>query len=161
VQHKSKFILFIVSFFYVGLISKKIPGTLGSFAATIIAITLPKSTLLLFYISLALFVVGTKCSDVHITKYQCESDKDPGYIVIDEACGIFFGCAILFFASLTTTFDIVVNFLLFRLFDILKPFPIRNVEKYCKLHPKTVGFGIMIDDIMAAVIASVLQIIIS
>ncbi|MDR2667101.1 MAG: phosphatidylglycerophosphatase A [Holosporales bacterium] len=153
-----KLLLFIVSFFNIGLISKKMPGTLGSIAATGIAILLPKSAVLSLCISLGLFIIGVVCSNAYIAKYQRKSDKDPGYIVIDEACGIFFGYAILLFANLFTTLDIIINFLLFRLFDILKPFPIKNIEKHCKSHSKLIGFGIMIDDVLAIIIATILQI---
>ena len=55
-----------------------------------------------------------------------------------------------------TILFIVLGFILFRFFDILKPWPIRIIDQ--KVHG---GFGIMVDDVVAAVFAAiVLQIIV-
>ena len=55
-----------------------------------------------------------------------------------------------------TLLFVVLGFILFRFFDILKPWPIRIIDQ--KVHG---GFGIMVDDIVAAVFAAiVLQIIV-
>jgi phosphatidylglycerophosphatase A len=47
-------------------------------------------------------------------------------------------------------FPLILSFLLFRLFDIVKPYPIKKIENFPK------GWGIMMDDIAAAVYAGVL-----
>ena len=76
---------------------------------------------------------------------------DPGEVVIDELCGYLVamtGHAVSFPSILT-------GFLLFRLFDIWKPWPIRLVET--KL---TGGAAIMIDDVLAGICANVLGLII-
>ncbi|MDR0942455.1 MAG: phosphatidylglycerophosphatase A [Holosporales bacterium] len=156
---KRFWLLLIVSFFGTGLISKKMPGTIGSLFAMLIVIVLPRSPRLLFLISSILFIVGVLACDLYITKFKYESCKDPAYIVIDEACGIFFGCAVIYCFWLQSILAVFINFLLFRLFDILKPFPIKTIEDSLKRNSKTVGFGIMIDDILAAIFASALQII--
>jgi phosphatidylglycerophosphatase A len=79
--------------------------------------------------------------------YSSELKKtDPRQVVIDEAAGQF-----LVFLSITPDWTLlVIGFLLFRLFDILKPFPIRRLERLPG------GWGIMADDIAAALMAKAL-----
>jgi len=45
----------------------------------------------------------------------------------------------------------ITAFLLFRLFDIWKPFPIRHVDRWSKRTPGMSGFGVMADDALAGV----------
>jgi phosphatidylglycerophosphatase A len=76
---------------------------------------------------------------------------DPGEVVIDELCGYLVamtGHAVSFASILT-------GFLLFRLFDIWKPWPIRSVES--KL---TGGAAIMLDDVLAGICANVLGLVV-
>jgi phosphatidylglycerophosphatase A len=68
--------------------------------------------------------------------------KDPGCIVIDEIAGIMVTFIGLPF-NITTA---VPGFLIFRLFDILKPFPIRYIER--KLSG---GAGVVLDDVAAGI----------
>jgi len=72
--------------------------------------------------------------------------KDPGCIVIDEIAGMLVTLAGLPF----TFFTVVLGFVLFRILDILKPFPIRILER--KIPG---GAGIVIDDIAAGIIANI------
>jgi phosphatidylglycerophosphatase A len=72
--------------------------------------------------------------------------KDPGSIVIDEICGILITFSGIPF-HLTT---VIAGFILFRLLDITKPFPIRYADK--KLPG---GVGIVADDVMAGLVANV------
>ena len=78
--------------------------------------------------------------------------KDPACIVIDEI--------VAFLALLIYTKPDVITlfycFLLFRFFDILKPFPINILEKNFEG-----GFGIMIDDIAAAIYSALIIIILT
>ena len=81
--------------------------------------------------------------------------QDPGEIVIDEAAGQ----AVTFLAAVFVNlpdFDnahifmtAILGFLLFRLFDIAKPWPIRRLEKYPE------GWGILLDDLLAGVFAAI------
>lgn len=76
---------------------------------------------------------------------KCLGQKDPGCIVIDEMAGLmvaFWGLPFNMAICLT-------GFLLFRIFDIAKPFPIRDIEKYVPG-----GFGIVLDDVLAGVYAN-------
>jgi len=68
--------------------------------------------------------------------------KDPGCIVIDEIAGLMVTLWSLPFSTLT----VISGFILFRFFDILKPFPIRLIEKKI-----SGGAGIVMDDVAAGV----------
>jgi phosphatidylglycerophosphatase A len=76
--------------------------------------------------------------------------EDPGHVVIDEVAG-------QWFALVLCPFDIghvVLAFALFRLFDIVKPWPARQLER---LHG---GLGIMMDDVAAGIYALVAGLIV-
>ena len=90
-----------------------------------------------------LFFIGVYTS----TKVESESrKKDPRKIVIDEACGQL----LVLFRMGDAWFPILSGFLLFRIFDIVKPYPIKKVETLPS------GWGIMMDDIVAAIYAGVI-----
>lgn len=72
--------------------------------------------------------------------------KDPGVIVIDEVAGMMVAVLLL----PRTLGVLLCAFLLFRLFDIWKPFPAREVEALRG------GFGVVADDLIAGVYALVL-----
>ena len=81
---------------------------------------------------------------------EATGKKDPSEVVSDEAAGQ----AVTFIGACTAgvgsaTIITIAGFLLFRLFDILKPFPCRRLEKLPK------GFGILADDLMAGVYAAI------
>jgi len=121
------------------------PGTLTSLVMVMIykfflfKLTWPLHLILLFF----LFLVGSFVS----TNYSAAlNKKDPQKVVIDEACGQY-----LALFQLTPSWLIVgLSFLLFRFFDIIKPFPLKRVE----LFPH--GWGIMLDDIAAGLYAGII-----
>lgn len=82
-------------------------------------------------------------------KSQLHGDRnvphDPSIIVIDEIVGMLVALA---FLPKTATV-VVLTFVMFRLFDIVKPFPVRNLERI------PAGWGIMLDDVAAGVYANV------
>ncbi|MGC8771799.1 MAG: phosphatidylglycerophosphatase A family protein [Brevinematia bacterium] len=81
--------------------------------------------------------------------------KDPKEIVIDEVIGILVSfCGVSIKADEYYFIRLIVVFLFFRLFDILKPFPIKDVQKLPG------GTGIVIDDIIAGIYASIISAII-
>ncbi len=96
--------------------------------------------LLLFFL---LFLLGVYVSNVYARALKKE---DPRSAVIDEAAGQLLA---LFLLSPQWTLC-VASFVLFRFFDIVKPFPIKNIEDFPK------GFGIMLDDVVAALYAGIL-----
>jgi len=134
----------IATWFKVGL-WPKMPGTWGSLMAVPAAALLyllfgPKGLIIMTFIG---FVVGIIAS--YFVLYSTV-DPDPSFIVIDEVIGQWFvfwvaGADIRFWA---------LGFVLFRVFDILKPYPIKQIELYfadgTQLSKAT---GIMVDDIVA------------
>ncbi len=96
--------------------------------------------LLLFFV---LFVLGIFVSDVYSRMLKKE---DPRTVVIDEATGQLIA---LFLLSPQWSLC-AASFVLFRFFDIVKPYPIKRVERFPG------GFGIMLDDIVAAIFAGIL-----
>ena len=74
--------------------------------------------------------------------------KDPGQIVIDEVIGQLI--ALIPLASGLSLTRILIGFLLFRLFDIFKPYPIRRLEQLPG------GAGVVADDVLAGVYSALL-----
>jgi phosphatidylglycerophosphatase A len=113
------------------------PGTFSTFAA-LVFFALLKPTIPV-HISLIIFVtaIGTIASS---KAEKILNEKDSSHIVIDEFAG--YALSVLLLPH--TLLYLVVSFLLFRFFDILKPFPIRWIER-------TVpgGYGVMADDLAA------------
>jgi len=70
---------------------------------------------------------------------------DPGPVVVDEVVAQWL---VLSVAAADEPIAIVLAFLSFRFFDILKPWPVRQIERRFEG-----GFGIMIDDVIAAIYA--------
>jgi len=75
---------------------------------------------------------------------ELTASKDPGKIVIDEIAGYL----VTMLGSPPDVLPVVTGFLLFRLFDILKPPPIKYLERALFS-----GVGVMADDLMAGVYA--------
>lgn len=123
------------------------PGTFGTLAAIpfyLLLQYLPLSSYLL--VMAVAFAVG--CWLCEITSRDI-GVHDHGGIVWDE----FVGFWITMIAAPPGWLWIIVGFVLFRFFDILKPWPIRWIDK--KVHG---GFGIMLDDVLAGLFAlAVLQ----
>mgnify|MGYP000881719611 FL=1 len=117
------------------------PGTWGSLVGVVLgALLLPWLSAKTFFILTALcFFLGI---------WLCERTShdmgvhDHGSIVWDEIVAVFL---VLLTVPQVSLFWCAIAFVTFRLFDILKPYPIRYFDE--KL---TNGFGIMVDDILAA-----------
>ena len=121
---------------------KKGPGTAGSFVAIPIfylLINLPSLLQWLFVVTL--FFVGLYSSNKVINLID---QKDPSFIVIDEIVAVLF----LFILIPTNIKFLAFAFILFRFFDIFKPFPVSWAENYFKG-----ALGIMMDDIVAALLS--------
>jgi phosphatidylglycerophosphatase A len=76
---------------------------------------------------------------------------DPGRVVIDEVSGQLISLTPVLFAP--TWLTVMLGFVLFRAFDILKPYPIRNLERLPR------GWGIMADDAGAGMLAAAVLLI--
>ncbi|MGE4297852.1 MAG: phosphatidylglycerophosphatase A [Desulfovibrionaceae bacterium] len=116
------------------------PGTCGSAVAAVLApwCFMPLSLGGRVAVLAVLFAVGG------VAAGRAEAvlgRKDPGEVVIDEVLGQW--CAYLPFAVLSPWW-LAAGFVLFRLFDIAKPWPVRASENWLPG-----GFGIMIDDVVA------------
>ena len=121
-------------------LSPKAPGTLGTLAAIPLYIALSYLEPWLYAtLTLAAFVAG-----VFICGYTSRrlGIEDPKSVVWDEVVGFLVAMAFVPFGLVW----IAAGFVLFRLLDILKPWPIRWLDRRVKG-----GFGIMLDDAVAAV----------
>jgi phosphatidylglycerophosphatase A len=130
-------------------LAKKAPGTFGTLAAIPFFLLLQNLSWPL-YLSwlLVTFALGVIWCD---RSSKAMGVHDHGGIVWDE----FVGFWITMFMAPTCWVCVVIGFVLFRFFDILKPWPINWLDK--KVHG---GFGIMIDDALAGIYALlVLQLI--
>ena len=130
-------------------LAPRAPGTAGSFLATLLApfVFLPLSLPWRLVLLLVLFVMGGFAA----TRAEILLNRqDPGCVVIDELVGQW--TAMLCLGSLSPSSgwrDIVfllVPFVLFRFFDILKPWPVHASESWLPA-----GWGIMIDDVLAGI----------
>ena len=117
------------------------PGTFGSLGAIPFIIllinlgVLYKSLILVIFTAIAVWV-SDRAEDLL-------KNHDPSAVVIDEVAGFFLTMFFLPFSWLT----LGLGFMLFRFFDILKPFPIKRLEKLRG------GFGIVMDDLLAGLYA--------
>lgn len=75
--------------------------------------------------------------------------KDPGTVVIDEVAGQLISLFPLTLFTHWSTSAVIVSFILFRLFDIVKPYPAGRLEQLKG------GFGIMCDDLVAGVYGAI------
>lgn len=100
---------------------------------------------LLIALNIVVFALG-----VWAANRTCElcKLKDPGVIVIDEISGQLIAVTPLVFAP--SILGIIASFLLFRFFDIFKPYPIRRLERLPG------GLGVVADDVLAGIYAAML-----
>jgi len=133
--------LAVATFGYVGFFPIA-PGTAGSLAALVPFavvrwIGMPGVELALIPVVLAVGIWAANGAEASLAK------KDPGPVVIDEVLGMLITLAL----QPVSLFGVVTGFLLFRIFDIVKPYPAGRLEH---LHG---GPGVMLDDAMAGVYA--------
>lgn len=118
------------------------PGTFGTLAALLLYLVLPAmspfayAVFLLLGFALGVWICGKTARDIGV--------HDHGGIVWDE----FIGFWLTMFLAPPGLLWLLIGFVLFRFFDIVKPWPIRWFDRH--VHG---GFGIMIDDVLAGVMA--------
>lgn len=148
-QISKKIIFFIATFVstggFVGNI-KYAPGTFGSILGIFLGFFFVKFSILFQFIFLGLILsFSTLAIRIYLIKIK-STNADPKEVVIDEIFAILLTC---FFAKMITNqlnFDhFLTIFVLFRTFDIIKPYPISWVDK--NIHGAK---GIMFDDILAS-----------
>jgi len=117
------------------------PGTWGSLAAVIgWWLWLQYLDPLVFIVLIiTIFIIGVFATNIIINH---TGEKDPSRVVIDEMAGQWLGLLMLPDGMLY----IAGAFILFRFLDILKPWPIRQLEQFPK------GWGVMLDDMLAGLL---------
>jgi phosphatidylglycerophosphatase A len=133
------------TWFGVGLLPRA-PGTFGALAA------LPVGWLIIAYfgrpalllLAIAVFAVGVWCADICARRIGV---ADPNVVVIDEVAAQW----LVLLVVPQEFFFYAAAFIVFRVFDVWKPFPVSWSEQSFRG-----GFGIMIDDVFAAGYASII-----
>lgn len=124
------------------------PGTYGSAAACVLWLLagwfVHHNTEVLIWVTGFGVILATTLGIPAATRVAREAGRpDPGFVVIDEVAGQW--VALLFMPPLWP--NALLAFVLFRFFDILKPWPIRQLEALPE------GTGIMVDDLGAGLVA--------
>ena len=141
------------TFFGAGLL-KPGPGTYGSVAAALLWYAAAHA----FHPTFASLAIGTTVAAIVVTLIGIPAStlvaresgrEDPGFVVVDEVAGQL----IALIAIRPDWKHAVLSLLLFRLFDIFKPWPIRKFEALPE------GTGIMLDDVAAGVLALIVALI--
>jgi len=117
-----------------------VPGTWGSAAAALGCLVLPGGTAyapILVAAAAAFFAAGVRLARDAEGLF---GRPDPGPIVLDEVVGMWLAAAI---HPKPSPLVLLVAFVVFRAFDITKPFPIRRIERLPH------GWGIFLDDVLA------------
>ena len=111
-------------------------GTVGSFVTVVAIWLLPLTPLRIAVAVVVVTLIGIWAGS---RVERVLGKKDPGVIVIDEVAGMLLSVILL-----PRTIPVLITaFLLFRLFDIWKPFPARESQAL------TGGVGVMVDDLIA------------
>jgi len=153
-----KFNILFLTFFKIGNI-KFAPGTMASISTCLLFLLLIKifSFFILFLLTLLIFFYSLFAIN---KSAEIFSSSDPQEIVIDEVVGQMIPLlAIPIYETLflfPKEYYCITCFLLFRFFDILKPFPISYVDKNSEG-----ALGIMLDDILAGIFTTFLIILFS
>jgi phosphatidylglycerophosphatase A len=129
---------FVATFFYLGKLPVA-PGSWGSLGALLLWLLLPITFSVHLSVIIILFVLGVYSSS-KMAKYLDE--HDPSEVVIDEVVGM----GISLFMLPHNFLLYLLSFILFRVFDILKPSFIYRIQNLSG------GWGIMLDDVLAGLI---------
>ncbi len=144
---------FIASLGGIGLIPFA-PGTFGSIFAWLVFVIMSHFVNMLIYTIAIVFIAIWVCEKASVNLIQ----KDHKSIVIDELAGMWVALVpVIYFASnqLERIIYACLALVFFRVFDILKPFPISYFDKKYKN-----GFGIVLDDIIAGIFSGILSVLI-
>jgi phosphatidylglycerophosphatase A len=138
----SRFFIYLFATFFGTGYAPIAPATVASFAFTVIWVLAGPVDL---SVQIVLLVLVTAIGIPIATYVEKREGKDPGLVVSDEIAGML----VTFLAIETNWIGYLVGFLLFRFFDILKPYPVRKFEEL------PAGWGITIDDIAAGIYARI------
>jgi phosphatidylglycerophosphatase A len=143
-KFRERAVIFLATGLYIGTVPFA-PGTFGSLIGLPIVFLLSRLNLLLSASCILLFIffaIGIASAAEKILK-----QKDPAKIVIDEIAGLMVTLMGMPF-NLGTA---IAGFIIFRAFDILKPFPIRALE-----NKVSGGSGVVLDDVLAGIYANLI-----
>lgn len=136
--------IFLATGAYVGLIPVA-PGTFGSALAIPILLAFERwrfsDAAVLAVLALVIPVAMAICHGAG----HAYADADSGKIVLDEVCGMLIAGALIVPSALS----LALGFVLFRAFDIWKPFPARYLDRHLRN-----GFGVVADDVVAGLYAN-------
>ncbi|MFQ5480564.1 MAG: phosphatidylglycerophosphatase A [Thermodesulfobacteriota bacterium] len=138
-----KLIVFLATGTYLGLIPFA-PGTFGTLWGVVIAFLMRgagtgvQGAVIVIVTLVSIFLSGKAI--------RIFASKDPSAVVCDEVAGYLAA----FFLIPFTLFNAILVFILFRIFDIVKPYPVSYIDR-------TVpgGAGVVLDDIMAGIYANI------
>ncbi len=133
---------FIATGFYVGRIGPA-PGTLGTLLGIPVVHLASFNQWTILLALVVVFLIGLVTSQQVIT---VSGEEDPEEVVIDEIAG-YVACFLFVEPSLKAY---VLAFVLFRVIDIFKPFPVNLFERFPG------AYGVMLDDVVAGVMTSVI-----
>jgi len=142
-EKMKRFILLLASAFGAGYVPTA-PGTAGTLVAIPIFLVLSSIPFPLYELTILTFFFFA--SWISGEAERCWERKDNPRIVIDEIMGYLI--TMLWLPK--TTLFIILGFFLFRFFDIVKPPPIRLLEK------AKGGYGVVLDDVLAGVYANII-----
>ena len=138
-KFRERAVLFVATGFFIGTVPFA-PGTFGTLIGLPVCFLLSRLNSLQSVICILVFIpfaIGIASAAEKILK-----QKDPGQIVIDEIAGL-----MITFAGLPFNLKTALSgFIIFRVLDILKPFPIHTLEKRV-----AGGSGVVLDDVLAGV----------
>lgn len=136
------FHLFFATGAFVGFIHP-FPGTLGALEGILLYKITQGMALYLKLLLSAFFILIGILSSGYVSILL--NNKDPDEVVIDEVAGAYIACL-----GKTTILELVLVFILFRIIDITKPYPLKRLEGLRG------GWGIMLDDILAGVVTNLI-----
>lgn len=139
-----KFAVVYSTLFKIGYI-KRAPGTWGTLAGALIYFFAIPPDFLGSFRGLVLLIIFSVFSQYFISISEKQLGKDDKRIVMDEFIGYLFG--VWFLPKSFTT--LVISFILFRFFDIVKPEPVNALQKI------PWGIGVLADDIAAGVYTNI------
>ena len=152
-----KFNLFFLTFFMIGKI-KYAPGTIASLATCILFLMLINifNIIIIFFFTVTIFLYSFIAINNSFEEFNSE---DPQEIVLDEVVGQLLPLLALpiyeTLYSVPTIYYCISSFILFRLFDIWKPYPISYIDSNVKG-----ALGIMLDDIIAGFYSIIILVLI-
>ena len=129
------------------------PGTWGSLAGLAIFLlaglsdSLLVTSIVVLASSILFAVLNVVLGPLACSYYGC---KDPPQVVIDEVAGYLLAVLLLPIDGVNLYYSAACAFIVFRIFDIVKPPPARRFERF------RAGWGILADDLMAGVYANLL-----